>query len=195
MPTGDAMGPPVQEWLGFTPPEADTDGDGRIDQHGADAEHHQALTESWRGSRALIAAPAEGPATIELQSDSNGVPLVLSERQKTLIQLQNPDASRVFVKKLPLLDDDSLLLQTVGMDASGRPEEPTVTKLAVAAALADELERQASVRATLGPYAARVLRRPLSLGEDSAVVLDLPNACWCAIDAPAPLTAVGAGLS
>ena len=77
-----------------------------------------------------------------LQPGTDGAALELTVRQKRLIQLQHPDAARVVVKELhsgasaaALERPSRLVLQTVGLDGSGQPAEPTLTKLDAAAAL------------------------------------------------------------
>lgn len=140
---------------------------------------------------------------LELQPGRDGAPLGLSERQQRLIQLQHPDAARVIVKELhgsasaaALERPSRRVLQTVGLDGSGQPAEPTLTKLDAADALVKEVARHDAVAKTLGSSAGRILRRPLYLrdariaaaGEfsasehagdaDAALVLELPGACW-----------------
>ena len=144
-----------------------------------------------------------GMPDLELQPGRDGAALELTERQQRLIQLQHPDAARVIVTELhggasaaALERPSRRVLQTVGLDGSGQPAEPTLTKLDAAAALAEEVARHDAVGKTLGSYAGRILRRPLYLrdariaaaGEfsaaehgsdaDAALVLELPDACW-----------------
>ena len=144
-----------------------------------------------------------GTPKLELQPGRDGTALELTERQQLLIRLQHPDAARVVVMELhggasaaALERPSRRVLQTVGLNGSGQPEEPTLTKLDAAAELVEEVARHDAVAEALGPYAGRILRRPLYLRDasgqaasefsalehtadaDAALVLELPGACW-----------------
>ena len=167
------------------------------------------LNKAQQGASTFLAASRRSQSSREagipeivLQPGTDGAALQLTERQKRLIQLQHPDAARIVVKELhsgasaaALERPSRRVLQTVGLDGSGQPAEPTLTKLDAASALVEEVARHDGVAKTLGPYAGRILRRPLYLRDpriaaagafsasehedaDAALVLELPGACW-----------------
>ena len=93
-----------------------------------------------------------GTPKLELQPGRDGTALELTERQQLLIRLQHPDAARVVVMELhggasaaALERPSRRVLQTVGLNGSGQPEEPTLTKLDAAAELVEEVARHDAV--------------------------------------------------